>query len=365
MLSAMKVYPILFFSVLIHLTSCTLKSHTQTGNHADSDKFISAADTVDQFGDNIMVIYQDQKNNYWLGSWEDGLYKYDGQSIIHYTTKDGLPDNRVEEIKEDKNGNIYINTRKGLCRFNDERFSKFILTINLENDWKLSSDDLWFNCFEPSGYVYRLEANQLYRLKTPTTKIGEDYVAKHPNYSIPYDIYCNYKDSKGNIWFGTAALGAFRYNGKSFDWILETDLTELHNGPSNGVRSIIEDLDGYFWFNADYRYKILNDLKLKGSFYERQKSIGSLDGKKNGILNEYLSVTKDKENNLWFATYQNGVWKYDGKNIEHYPIQENGVDIHLFYIYTDNYGVIWLGTHKNGVWKFNGKSFEKFTNGKK
>jgi ligand-binding sensor domain-containing protein len=100
---------------------------------------------------------------------------------------------------------------------------------------------------------------------------------------------------------------------------------------------------------------------LKGSFYERQKSIGSLDGKKNGILNEYLSVTKDKENNLWFATYQNGVWKYDGKNIEHFPIQENGVDIHLFYIYSDNKGSIWLGTHNNAVWKFNGKSFEKFS----
>jgi ligand-binding sensor domain-containing protein len=357
----MNFYLTILSSIFLSLNSCD--SNNQNFNAEASDKSTTIADTVNDLSNNIMVIYQDQQNNYWFGSWEDGLYKYDGQSIIHYTTKDGLPDNRVEEIKEDKNGNIYINTRKGLCRFNDGRFSKFNLTINLENNWKLSADDLWFNCYESSGYVYRLEANQLYRLKTPTTKIGEDYVAKHPNHTNPYDIYCNYKDSHGNIWFGTAALGAFRYNGQSFDWILETDLTELHNGPSNGVRSIIEDQEGYFWFNADYRYKMLNDIDLKGNFYERQKSIGSLDGKKNGILNEYLSLTKDKEDNLWFATYQNGVWKYDGHKIEHYPIQENDEYIHLFYTYTDNNGSIWLGTHNDGAWKFNGQSFEKFSKG--
>ena len=341
------------------LNSCDNKN--QDFNAETSDKSTIIADTLNELSNNIMVIYQDRQNNYWFGSWQDGLYKYDGKSIIHFTTKDGLPDNRVEEIKEDKNGNIYINTRKGLCQFNGKRFSNYILTLTLENNWNLSSDDLWFKCFESSGYVYRLKSNQLYKLKIPTTRLGDDYVAKHPNYTNPYDIYCNYKDSHGNIWFGTAALGAFRYNGQSFDWILETDVTELHNGPSNGVRSIIEDKDGYFWFNADYRYKIFNDNKVSGNtFYQREKSIGSLDGKKNGILNEYLSITKDKEDNLWIATYLNGVWKYDGNKVTHYPILDGKI-LKLFYIYTDNKGIIWLGTQENSLWKFNGLTFEKFS----
>ena len=33
------------------------------------------------------------------------------------------------------------------------------------------------------------------------------------------------------MWFGTGALGAFRYNGKSFDWILERDVVEIFNEP--------------------------------------------------------------------------------------------------------------------------------------
>jgi ligand-binding sensor domain-containing protein len=95
------------------------------------------------------------------------------------------------------------------------------------------------------------------------------------------------------------------------------------------------------------------------SFYERHKSIGSLDGNKAGNMNEYLSITKDNDNNLWIATYRNGVWKYDGKEIRHYSIQENGKDINLFYIYNDKIGNTWLGTHQNGIWKLMGEKFER------
>ena len=55
-----------------------------------------------------MLVYQDTKNNYWFGSWETGVYKYDGKTLINYTTKHGLYTNRVDDIKEDKSGNIYF-----------------------------------------------------------------------------------------------------------------------------------------------------------------------------------------------------------------------------------------------------------------
>lgn len=36
------------------------------------------------------------------------MYRYDGKTLINFTTKDGLPNNRVDEIREDKFGNIYF-----------------------------------------------------------------------------------------------------------------------------------------------------------------------------------------------------------------------------------------------------------------
>lgn len=343
------------------LTSCHGQTSIQPVNSGKQTERQTTGDTVTQLSNNIMVVFQSRNGNYWFGSWQDGLYKYDGNSIVHFSKQDGLPDNRVEEIQEDKFGNVFINTKAGLCKYDGRRIvsikENFLPSIS---NWGLQPDDLWFKSTR-RGCVCRYDGKSLTILRIPGSKSGEDYLAKHPGAIDPYGIYSIYKDSKGNIWFGTAVLGALRYNGKSFDWISEPDVTEMHNGPANGVRSIIEDKDGYFWFNAEYRYKVFDSDRINGKpFYNRQKSIGSLDGKNDGNLNEYLAIAKDKKEDLWIATYQDGVWKYDGSIVRHYSVEENGKAIKIFYIYRDHKDDIWLGTPENGVWKLKEGTFSRF-----
>ena len=357
---------ILYITALKIFTSFNVQANKQIINSIKLNKPLVKGDTVTELSNNIMIINQDKKNNYWFGSWQDGLYKYDGKTIIHFTTNHGLPSNRVEEIKEDNQGNIYVNTSEGIIKYDGEGFSKLEETIGTTEKWGLSKNDMWFKNFTDPTFVYRYDGTTLHKLKLPKIKIGEDWIQKNPTSPNPYAIYCTYKDSKGNIWLGTAVLGALRYDGFKFDWITESDVSELHNGPSNGVRSIIEDKEGYFWFNTEYKYGIYNkpsstkrgyDSTL---FYERVKSIGCLDGKKDGDLNEYLSIIQDDKKKLWIAIYLNGVWKVDGENIKHYPIQVDSKNIPVFYLFKDNKGSIWLGTQENGAFKFNGKKFEKF-----
>ena len=358
----MKNMLLLLFTFSLLYGSCNETGKKQIGLAVINGNAQVSGDTVNQIGNNIMSIYQDSKNVYWFGSWETGIYKYDGKTIIHYTTKHGLPNNRVEEIKEDKLGNIFINTRAGLCKYDGNQIVAIPESFFANSNWTLQPDDLWFKSTK-LGYVCRYDGKSVMNLKIPKSAVGEEYLAKNPNAFGPYDIYCIYKDSKGNIWFGTALLGAFRYDGQSFDWISEPDVTEMHNGPANGVRSIAEDKNGDFWFNTQYRYSVYNNQSLIKSdpasdvFYKRMESIGGLDGKKDGDLNEFLSIIKDDHDNLWIATYLNGVWKYDGEKINHYPVKVNGKNIPVFCLFKDNNGDIWLGTVENGVWKFNGESF--------
>lgn len=314
------------------------------------------ADTLNALSNNIMTVYQDKQNHYWFASWEDGLYHYDGKTVQHFTTQNGLPHNRVEEVQEDQSGNLLFNTSGGLCLFDGQKIR--VLEPEESNSWILQPNDLWFKSLQFDGKVYRYDGKILHRLPLPTSEMGEAWMAKRNDVLDPHAIYTIYKDHQGHIWFGTAAAGACRFNGKSFDWISEDDVTEFHDGPSNGVRSIIEDKDGCFWFNSAYRY-CLNE-QANQTFYIREKSIGSLDGLPSSDLWEYLSIARDDNQNLWMATYRNGVWRYDGKEITHFPIQEEGKDINLFYIYKDRQGILWLGTHKNGVYRFNGRSFERF-----
>lgn len=339
--------PILF-STLVLLTSCSGQSLKPQANAYH----IAKGERVQETGSSIMVIYQDGKGTYWFGSWETGIYRYDGKTLINYTTKHGLPHNRIDEIKEDNYGNIYFTSchpNSTITKFDGITFTT--LAKVADNDWKLQSADLWFRHAYSSEKVYRYDGTILHELT----------LTKPPTLFNPFEIYSIYKDRKGNIWFGTNPMGVVRYDGKSFEWITEEDVTEFRNEGANGVRSIAEDKHGDFWFNTEYRYSIYNGTNSSShTFYTRHKSIGGLDGKKDSNLDEYLSTVRDNDDNLWFVTYRDGVWKYDGKTITHYAVKEKGKDITLFSIYKDNKGGLWLGTHENGAYKFNGTTFVKF-----
>jgi ligand-binding sensor domain-containing protein len=73
-----------------------------------------------------------------------------------------------------------------------------------------------------------------------------------------------------------------------------------------------------------------------------------------------MSVVKDNQGDLWMATYNQGVWRYDGKTTTHYAIKEETKNVTLFSIYKDKQGAIWLGTHEAGPYKFHGNAFGKF-----
>ncbi len=245
---------ILLFSILTGFTTCSGKSNSQVVNSTfnDQSSIIAKGDTVKVLGNNIMLVYQDKKNNYWFGSWGEGVYRYDGKTILLFTTKSGLCHNRIDEIQEDGSGNIYFNTSGGISKFDGQNFTTLSMTSNSNKDWKLEPDDLWFKYAQDSGWVYRYDGKFLHRLTFPNTKLGDEFIASHPASKYPnmkaspYNVYSIYKDTKGNVWFGTGVLGVCRYDGKSVDWISEDDVTELHDGPANGVRSIIEDKDGKF-----------------------------------------------------------------------------------------------------------------------
>ena len=68
----------------------------------------------------ISSIFEDSKGQIWLGTHSGGLNKMkkDGVSFIHYSTQNGLPNDVVFGILEDDNQFLWISTMKGLVKFN-------------------------------------------------------------------------------------------------------------------------------------------------------------------------------------------------------------------------------------------------------
>ncbi|MEZ5056282.1 MAG: two-component regulator propeller domain-containing protein [Saprospiraceae bacterium] len=249
-----------FFSILTFLTACFSQEPGTKNTAAQFTEPMVLGDTVEELGSSIMVIYQDKNDVFWFGSWEMGVYKYDGKTLINLTTKHGLPYNRIDEIKEDEAGNLYFSSchpKSTVSKFDGRTFTT--LSPVTDNDWQLNPSDLWFRTsFDFENKVYRYNGKTLHELSLPAP----------PELENPFGIYSIYTDKKGNLWFGTNPVGVCRYDGKSFDWITEEDVTEFRDEGANGVRSIAEDKNGDFWFNTEYRYSIYDSFTLNGQqFY--------------------------------------------------------------------------------------------------
>ncbi len=83
----------------------------------------------------VEVIFEDSKQNIWLGTSGDGLKKHIAESneFIHYRHKIGdkttISNNFVKEIFEDNKNVLWIGTSAGLCKF-DENTNTFIQCEN-------------------------------------------------------------------------------------------------------------------------------------------------------------------------------------------------------------------------------------------
>lgn len=356
----MALYAISLISFFIIFTSCKGQNNSKT-----PEETIEIGVTVPQLDKTIWVIYQDKTSNYWFGSKENGVFYYDGQHIKQITTEDGLVSNDIRGIQEDSHGNLFFETEQGVSKFDGQSFKtlKIKNAHSPTNNWMLNPDDLWFRIGFNKNGLYRYDGEYLHYLKFPKSPQEDAFYRNNPNSSFqPYGLYTIYKDRKGHMWFGTSSLGVCRFDGNTITWHYEDQLQTTPSGGDFGTRAIFEDKDGLFWINnTRFRYKPLTNNNFKLDL-KKEKGIGYVNKKNDMEFPFFQSITEDTSANLWMATYENGVWKYHGNELIHYPIKDGDTDVLLFTIYTDNKGVLWLGTFNAGVYRFNGQSFEKFVN---
>lgn len=353
----------LIFSVLTTLTSCNGQTKNKASNADELRQNTAQGDTVNNLGDHLWYVFQDKKNNYWFGSNGEGVYRYDGKTIVNFTTKDGLTNDTIRQIQEDRFGNIFFSTFGGISKFDGKTFTT-LLPIN-SKEWKLEPNDLWFYILgKKNEGVYRYDGNNLYNLEFPKHYLHDEIYPRVANsFFSPYEGYCIYKDRKGAIWFGTSVFGACRFDGETIKWMYENDLTYVPNGGTFGIRSIFEDKAGSFWLcNTLHRYTFDFDKTAKSDRLQYQKTEGIGNAKIFGGDDYiyYSYIVEDNTGNIWLTTWDKGVYKYDGKNITNYSVKDGTKDVNLVSMYKDNQGNLWLGTPENGVFKFNGKTFERF-----
>ncbi len=307
----------------------------------------------------VRSILEDSRGNIWFGSYNEGVCLLHNGRLQYFTTKNGLSDNQVRNIYEDKNGIIWFECGRGLSTYDGKEITIYKeRNYHSKNEWKLNESDLWFKGDEIEGYnklegypgVYQYDGQKLsYRLFPVTPKHGDGF-----KYYISTPFV---KGKNGFVWFGSygAIIGC---NGSDFK-ILDNEYLGLNaETGSLHVRSIIEDKKGNIWIGNNGMGVLKYDGKKIINFTAQQNL--KKENTKSNSLEKVFSIGEDTAGNIWFGTVGSGAWRYDGHSITNFTQKDGLESEHLWTIYQSKQGELWFGgSSPSGVYRFNGKSFER------
>lgn len=75
------------------------------------------------------TINQDDAGNLWIGTIDAGVWKYNGDSLKNYTTRNGLAGNAIWIIYKDHKGELWFVTNgDSVCKFSGDTFTKYSFT---------------------------------------------------------------------------------------------------------------------------------------------------------------------------------------------------------------------------------------------
>lgn len=86
----------------------------------------------------VLSMYQDREGALWVATGGGGLNKYDPatDSFTHFSQKDGLPNDVIYGILEDKQGNLWLSTNKGVSKFSPttKSFKNYDISDGLQSN---------------------------------------------------------------------------------------------------------------------------------------------------------------------------------------------------------------------------------------
>lgn len=243
----------------------------------------------------ILSTCESRDGSIWVGADYDGGLNHlrDGKST-HYSARNGLIGAGLKVIHEDRSGNLWIGTSRGLSCFKHGKFTDYDSTnSNLAGDvvrdiCEDHAGKLWF---ATEGGLSRWE-NGRFTNFTTSDGLSDDVVN------------ALYEDKDQNLWIGTDNGGLNRYRDNRF-----TGYTAQNGLFSDRILEILEDDHGWLWMSC-----------YKGIFRVQKRQLDDLDrgradainciayGKEDGMESSQCNGVakpagwKARDGRLWFPT---------------------------------------------------------------
>jgi len=319
---------------------------------------------------NPNCLLQDSRGFIWIGT-ADGLNRYDGYDfkIFRSDAKDNtsIGNNYVQDIIEDKEGNIWAATiGGGLNKFdrNTNRFHRYLHNGKDKN--AISSNFVSKLALDKSGKIWVATQKDGLNLFDPKTGKSIHYFRNSDPASLADNsIQTVYVDHEDNVWVGTDNEGLCLFNRNN------NNFTRFKNEPSNPesvsgnkITAIFEGSGHHLWVGTQEAGLNLYNPTTHGF----KRFVNDPHNKNSLVHNSIQSIAEDDNNNLWIGTENGGLsiyypdWdqfqSYYHDDIDNTTLANNSVDV----ILKDRAGNMWLGVFAGGVdlYKKNTSNFEHY-----
>jgi len=285
---------------------------------------------------NVIVMYQDKKGNYWYGTYNGGLYKYevDSGKMRIFDVRDGLSKNWISYITEDYLGKVWVGTfGGGITVFDGNEMTVY----NNLNGLQATTIQCIIEDNEKNMIIAdRYTGISIYK--------GNHFVTWSDDKFLPdKSVFAVDEDELGRYWFGTnAGISVYDPQAKADKKV------QFFNSTGGKIRFIKSDKKGTVWIGTEGYGLFRYDIKTSKFIY---------DTKINGFLHPNGIITAmiiDKKERLWIGN-QDRLAMFDANNGEvKYFTQANGLAGNsITDLYCDSDNDIWIGSEeKAGLTKF-------------
>lgn len=289
----------------------------------------------------VIALSQTPDGVIWVGTFGNGLAKFDGTNWQAFTTDNGLPGNYIISQTVSSSGKFWISAQK-------ERYSD-------------QSDDFTLGWYDGHTWITERTVGFSWIFPLPDSSMVLATGVKAPLFSHGIYIYDGqtFKDliyddreynplrgksikhvtvaQDGLIWVVVTGDSPFaRVIAYDFDDIYQygdknvwVEVTPIWKGKDDvWVSSIATSSDGEAWFGTSYSVGEL--IGGCGDRFDATEELGVYHYKNNfwthfttqdGLIdNKICAITIDANNNAWFGSFDKGVSRFDGKTWTSYVI---------------------------------------------
>lgn len=319
----------------------------------------------------IKSLLEDKKGNIWIGTWNEGLFRYDPKTNKYISYPKMNNRNSAHYLFEDSSGSIWIGTwGHGLQKLKnpyDLNKLSWETYANIPGNDKTLINNTIYTIAEDSlshSIWVGTPAGMSILDKNSGEILTNFYPDKGFNSISGGEVNSILAEDNGSIWIGMLGSGINIFNFTPPQDFYTNSLNDIQDRlQSNSVRSILIDSSNKMWLGIGTQHLVQIDMETG-----QWKCDKGIPGFENIPGYTVMAITQSRSTGkIWIGTYDGGLLAYDPENhkVDMYK-QEDTQWIpgnRIYAITEDHNDQLWIGTQYGfGMYSPSGGSYAKFYN---